>query len=176
MIKKQYTAGLSITEKCNLKCGHCYIGQKSVWKKKRYLPKEMTLDKILKLIPKLKQANVKRINFGGGESTLHKNFIDIVKKLYEEDMKISLTTNGTTYSIYQNYLHLFNDIGVSIDFPDERHSTFRGNSKVFHKGVKTLEELSKKGIKTELVTCLMKNNYRDLPKIHQLACDIGVDM
>ena len=127
------TAGLSLTERCNLKCKHCYIGEKDLWFKKGYKPKEITVEQIEKLIPKLHQANVKRINFGGGETPLHKDFILIAEKLNSAGFDIGLTTNGTTFAIYQNYLHLFNDIGVSIDFPDERHSTWRGRKNVFEK-------------------------------------------
>ncbi len=170
------TAGLSLTEKCNLKCKHCYIGEKDLWFEKGYKPKEITIEQIEKLIPKLHQVNVKRINFGGGEVPLHKDFILIAKKLNNAGFDIGLTTNGTTFEIYRDYLHLFNDIGVSIDFPDERHSKWRGRKNVFKRAVKTLEKLVESNIRTEMNTCIMNVNYETLPQLYKLAKDIGVDM
>lgn len=176
MKHKEYTAGLSITERCNLRCRHCYIGQKSIWKEQDYSVKEISLEQIKEITPSLQEANVKRINLGGGETTLHKDFIQIITELHTAGMKVGLTTNGTTFSIYKNHLSLFNDIGVSIDFPDERHSEFRMNKKVFSRDVDTLYSLVNAGVKTELVTCIMSINYKELPKIYALAREIGVDM
>lgn len=172
----EITAGLSLTERCNLKCKHCYIGQKELWKAMDYSLKEIPKEQITQLIPKLKRANVKRINLGGGETPLHPDFIDILQQLHDAEMKISLTTNGSTFHRYKNQLDLFNDIGVSIDFPDERHSQFRGHKKAFSRAINTLHELVNAGMKTELVTCIMSINQGCLPEIYELAKDIGVDM
>jgi len=176
MKQQEFTAGLSITERCNLKCGHCYIGQKDLWKDLDYNVKEISLQQIKKMVPKLVEANVKRINLGGGETPLHRDFIDIVEELHKAGMIVSLTTNGSTFPVYRNHLHLFNDIGVSIDFPDERHSEFRGNKKVFDRAIGTLQKLVESGVRTELVTCIMSINYQELPAIFEIAQDIGVDM
>jgi radical SAM protein with 4Fe4S-binding SPASM domain len=172
----EFTAGLSLTEQCNMKCSHCYIGQKKLWKEMGYKIKEMSLEQVRNIIPTLRGANVTRINLGGGETTLHKEFISIVEELYRAEMKISLTTNGTTFPIYRNHLHLFNDIGVSIDFPDERHSKFRENENAFSRAVDTLHKLVDEEIRTELVTCIMGVNCHELPKIYELAKSIGVNM
>lgn len=175
-MKREYTVGISLTEKCNLKCNQCYIGRKKLWTEKGYSAKEITLKQIESLIPKLKKANVHRINFGGGEAPLHRDFIKISELLYNAGMKISLTTNGTTFNVYKNYLDLFNDIGVSIDFPDERHSELRGVKGIFSKAVNTLNNLVGSGVKTELVSCIMSINYNELPKLYELCNNIGVDM
>ena len=172
----EMTAGLSLTERCNLRCKHCYIGKKDLWREQNYKPKEISFKQIKKIIPELKKANVKRINLGGGETPLHKDFIPIVQELYNAGLKISLTTNGTTYNIYKNYLHLFNDIGISIDFPDKRHCELRGREGVFEKAIETLRNLVGKGVKTELVTCIMSLNCKELPQIYNLAKNLGVDM
>ena len=172
---QEYTAGISLTEMCDMKCKHCYIGRKNFWKKNHYKPKSISLDKFNQLLPQLKEANVTRINFGGGESTLHPNFIEICQKLYDSGIKTSLVTNGSKTSLIMPYLHLFNDIGVSIDFPDERHSENRGSPKSFQNAVSCLKEISGK-VKTEMVTCIMNTNYQDLPKLYALAQECNVDM
>lgn len=175
----EYTAGISITENCNLCCKHCYIGRKNMWRENHYVAKSLSLEQFELLLPKLREANVTRVNFGGGESTLHKDFITIVKRLHENNIKCSLVTNGLDFSmkIIRPYLHLFNDIGISIDFPDDRHSNNRGMSNVFATAVKNLKELASSGlVKTEIVTCIMNTNYKDLPALYSLAKECGVDM
>lgn len=172
----KFTAGLSLTEKCNLKCKHCYIGQKDFWVENGYNPKELSIEDIDKIIPQLQELNVGRINFGGGEVPLHRDFIPITKKLHDAGFEICLTTNGTTFGKYKDHLHLFNDIGVSIDFPDSRHNEIRGREGVFTIAIDTLEKLVKAGVKTEMNTCIMNLNYHVLPEIYKLAHNVGVDM
>ncbi|HIH12806.1 TPA: radical SAM protein [Candidatus Woesearchaeota archaeon] len=177
MIVKEYTAGISLTEACNMACQHCYIGRKSFWKKNNYQIKSISLDKFKQLLPQLVEANVTRVNFGGGESPLHPNFIEIAKKLYDAGIKTSLVTNGSTIKIIKPFLHLFNDIGVSIDFPDERHSDNRRQSKAFFWATTALNEIVDSGkTKTEMVTCIMNTNYNILPELYTLAQSLGVDM
>lgn len=77
---------------------------------------------------------------------------------------------------FSSNLHLFNDIGVSIDFPNDLHSEFRGRKKSFAMAKDTLGELVSRGVKTELVTCIMAPNVHFLPEIYNLAESLGVDM
>jgi radical SAM protein with 4Fe4S-binding SPASM domain len=173
----EWTAGLSLTERCNEKCEHCYIGRKNIWNEVGYIPKDLTREQVRKLILQFQEVNVTRINFGGGEAPLHPHFIEVVSELVKTGIKVSLTTNGSTFPIIRRHLHLFNDIGVSLDLPTpEEHGKFRGNLKAFQWACHAVEELVKAGIRNELVTCIMSNNYDRLPEIYGLAQHLGVDM
>lgn len=165
-------AGWSLTSRCNLKCIHCYNASGK--------PKEeeLTLNEALMVADKLKENGVKAVNFGGGECCLRKDFIGIFKYLNKLDIKISYTTNGTTFNIIEPFLHLFHDIGVSIDFGEkEKHDWFRGVPGTFEKAINTIKKLVEKGVNTEIVTCLTKLNCseKELKKIHSLAKTLNVD-
>ncbi|MBR9704475.1 radical SAM protein [Candidatus Pacearchaeota archaeon] len=165
-------AGWSLTKACNLKCVHCYSasGKRN--------PDELTLEQSKKVVDKLKQAGVVAVNFGGGECALRPDFIELCEYINEKGIKISYTTNGTTFDRIKNHLDLFHDIGVSIDFSNEtKHDSFRGRKGTFKDAVKTLEILVKKGIDNEIVTCLTKLNCSEteLKKLYDLSVNLGVD-
>lgn len=165
-------AGWSFTSMCNLKCRHCYNA--SGTRKND----ELTLEQAKQVAGKLKKAGVEAVNFGGGECCLRKDFIPLCKYLNRLGIKISYTTNGTTFGIIEPYLRLFHDIGVSIDFADaKRHDEFRGEKGTFNKAVKTIKELVKAGVDTEIVTCITKLNcqIQELEKIWKLANSLNVN-
>lgn len=165
-------AGWSFTGMCNLKCRHCYNAS---GKRKN---DEITLEQAKIVADKLKKAGVEAVNFGGGECCLRKDFIPLCKYLNKMGIKISYTTNGTTFGIIKPHLNLFHDIGVSIDFADAKmHDEFRGTEGTYNKAVKTIKELVKAGADTEIVTCLTKQNCSigELEKIWGLANSLNVN-
>ncbi|HSQ97295.1 MAG TPA: radical SAM protein [Rickettsiales bacterium] len=66
-------AYIYITENCQLKCKHCYLGQRLV------KPQIMSKNKVFNILKLLKKLGVKKLSIFGGEPTLHKDFIEIVK-------------------------------------------------------------------------------------------------
>ena len=165
-------AGWSFTNTCNLRCKHCYNAS---GKRKN---NELTLEESTRIADKLKEAGVVAVNFGGGECALRTDFIELCKYLNKLEIKISYTTNGTTYNLIKNYLHLFHDIGVSIDFADKkRHDEFRGIKGTFGKAVLTIRDLVRNGVNTEIVTCITKMNCseEELRKIYDLAKSLNVN-
>lgn len=162
MTPRMLVAGWSLTNMCNLRCMHCYnaSGMRS--------KDELSTKEALVVVDKLKKARVVAINFGGGECCLRPDFIEICKYIKTKGMKISYTTNGTTFEHIQNHLELFDDIGVSIDFGDaEKHDWFRGGKATFDKAVSTIKKLVSHDIDTEIVTCLTKLNC-SIPELQKL--------
>jgi len=165
-------AGWSLTKACNLNCIHCYnaSGKRN--------PNELILAECELVVDKLKNAGTIAINFGGGECALHPDFIPLCQYIKNKDIKISYTTNGTTYSRIKDHLDLFHDIGVSVDFADgKKHDWFRGKIKTFKSAVSTLEHLVKNNVENEIVTCLTKLNCseKELKKLYELGKDLNVD-
>lgn len=165
-------AGWSFTKKCNLKCIHCYnsSGEKR--------PDELSLEESYRIADKLKKAGIVAVNFGGGECCLRKDFINLCKYLKKLGIKISYTSNGTTFKLIEPYLDLFHDVGISIDFGDaKKHDWFRGMPGTFDQAVSAVKKLVAKGIDNEIVTCLTKLNCseKELKKIYNLAKSLNVD-
>jgi radical SAM protein with 4Fe4S-binding SPASM domain len=165
-------AGWSFTNACNLRCIHCYnaSGKRS--------SDELSLEESLRVADRLKKGGVVAVNFGGGECCLRNDFIELCKYLKKLGIKISYTTNGTTFNLIEYHLGLFHDIGVSIDFGDaKKHDWFRGVPGTFDKAVSTIKKLVENGVDTEIVTCLTRLNCseKELRKIYNLAKSLGVN-
>ena len=86
--KPNIKALLQITERCNLKCKHCFVSS---------LPEgnDLSFEKIRDIIlPKLKNANVTRVTLTGGEPMVHRNIMDIMKLFSDSNIHITLCTNA----------------------------------------------------------------------------------
>lgn len=81
---------ISVTDRCNFKCGYCY-------KDNKMLPKEeiLSLEEIARVAEIAVEMGFKSIKLTGGEPLLRKNIEDLVSKLSRLDLDdLSLTTNG----------------------------------------------------------------------------------
>jgi len=104
----------SLTNRCNLRCFWCtekYFRQK--------YPDEIDGKVAMKAISEMAELGTKSITFeGGGEPTIHPDFIDIIKYTTDNGIEAGVITNGTM--LYK----LYNDLGdltyvrVSLDAYD----------------------------------------------------------
>ena len=101
---------LSLTDVCNFRCQYClpmgYSGEKS--SREDFL----TLSEIQHLMAGFSELGVRKIRLTGGEPTLRRDFIDIVKLVssVETIEKIALTTNG--YALFKNATN-YRDAGLT---------------------------------------------------------------
>ena len=152
--------GLGVTSLCNLNCRHCYS---------RHLVRHsLSLNdakEILKRFP-----DVKKINFGTGESILNRDFVKIVSFFYSQGIKLGLTSNGTTIKLLsRNDLRMFSDIDVSIDFPNHiLHDDWRKSKGLYKVALDALGRSVELGINTSIAVALMSVNYNYLPEFKGL--------
>ena len=135
------TICIRLTNKCNLNCLHCWAFSN----KKRLL----FLDpfKLLFFIKELKYLGLKHVSLSGGEPTLYPYIEFIIDKLLEENLSITLTTNGVIELNYYNKLfkstyqfleksHFI--IRISIDGWRKLHETIRGKE-TYQKTIDTVK-------------------------------------
>ena len=79
-----------LTDKCNMKCAHCFI-----IKEKPKQTIEMSLNEYKKFFKSLK-GKTSQILFTGGEPTLRKDFYEILESSYQDGKvsTVSIFTNG----------------------------------------------------------------------------------
>lgn len=111
------TAGIGLTNKCNLNCSHCYsrkMTERNIGVK--------DAEKILSVFP-----NLESVNFGTGESILNDQFESIVNLFYKQGIKLAITSNGLSINkMSESVLTKFEDVDISIDFPSaEKHDEWR---------------------------------------------------
>lgn len=153
--------GLGATSLCNLNCRHCYS---------RHLVRHsMSLNNAKEILKKF--PNVRKINFGTGESFLNKDFVKIARFFYSQGIKLGLTSNGTTIKfLSQDDLRMFSDIDISIDFPNRiLHDDWRRSKGLYETALGALKRSLESEINTSIAVALMNINYKYLPEFRKLV-------
>ena len=103
--ESKYSSRLKIDTgfRCNAKCKYCYYISKV---NEEFIPKE----EIIAQINKAKELNFKSIEFSGGESTIHPDFLDCVNYAKSLGLIVSVITNG-----YLTHNELYNILNMGID-------------------------------------------------------------
>ena len=113
---------LHLTDRCNLRCIHCYVGEGTE------RGPDPDADKIHALIDELADIGGRSITLSGGEPLLHRDWPDIVGHAGER-LKVTLNTNGTlvTEPVARQLAQVRPYVQVSLDGPDpETHDAVRG--------------------------------------------------
>jgi len=116
----------------------------------------------------------------GGEPLLRKDLEDIIRaiRIPGHDPFIVVTTNGVllTKDRYHRLLEAgVDEFSLSLDYPDERHDDFRKVAGLFQRIRALVESVGQSGDKRITLACVVQSdNFRDLPKMAELARTWGV--
>lgn len=135
-----------LTNSCNLKCPHCYMYAGM------HLENELTTDEIKSMLSSYRGNGGKKVTLSGGEISLRKDLLDIVRHAYNCGLSVRLLTNGTlwTSQLIDSISPLINSVQISIDgFDEKSNSKVRGCGN-FDKSMTTLERFIDNGISTEI--------------------------
>lgn len=165
---------LQITERCNLRCAHCFVESGDIGG-------EMTLAAIQNtIIPQFKKNQVTKVTLTGGEPLVHPHAKEIIMALLENNVGVSICTNGTLVDLeWTRQLARFNNIhfNVSLDgFNASSHGRFRGNmpQSTFAKLLQTICALGKLKLLNGILTT--PNKYASIDEymeLCQFAKDVG---
>lgn len=151
---------LYITNRCNLRCAHCYAsaGDK--------LPSELTTEELLDAIEQYSQiANNGEVTISGGEPTLHPDLDAILYSIASNDHRSVLFTNGTTSGGKLGWQKLAESVDVvqlSIDgFDETTNNSIRGRN-TFYKILESYSVFYPKKVQIRLSVCAMPQNVNSL--------------
>lgn len=103
---------LILTDRCNFKCAYCRGIKKD-------LQGDLKLDEAKHIVDLWSDANLENIRFSGGEPTIWKDLLELVKYTKEKKSikRIALSTNGSAdLSFYCKLLNAgVNDFSISLD-------------------------------------------------------------
>jgi len=168
-----------ITEKCNLKCKHCYFDPKFIQNELNLVQK---LDILKDYFDFLKDIKVRkedsRISITGGEPLISDHFWDILKMCYENRNKTryGLLTNGMFLdeeTIHRLLKLKVDYIQISLDGMEKINDSIRGKG-TFKKIKSALNKLSNAKIPTTLSMTITKLNIRDVENVIEFSEKIGV--
>lgn len=177
-LRPPYRALWEITWKCDLRCEHCLVNGGD--------PEAAELDTsaALDLADQLADLGVKAVSLTGGEPLLRRDWRAIAARVREKDMRLRFSANG----------HLLNErlvdelvaletesFSVSIDGVKATHDRLRhgpagaNGPSSFDRVLAAIDLLRPTPIVVGVRTTIMKQNLAQLPQIHALLKERGVD-
>lgn len=106
MFKSQtpHLVDIKLTDYCNFNCLWCYQGSTI---KGKHAP----LDKITQVIDSLSELEIFQIAFGGGETTQHPEFSNIIKYTSKKHIVPNFTTFSLEWTKREDFQDIYNTIG-----------------------------------------------------------------
>jgi Fe-coproporphyrin III synthase len=162
----------NITQRCNLKCIHCYAHAKD-----NSLERNLTFKEGKYLIDDLAEFGVPVILFSGGEPLVRKDLPELAAYAQKKGIRAVISTNGTliTRQIAQNLKDIgLSYVGISLDGMEAINDRFRGVQGAFVSAMKGIENCKNAGIRVGLRFTINKQNAHQIPDIFKLLEDMDI--
>jgi 12,18-didecarboxysiroheme deacetylase len=162
----------NITQRCNLKCIHCYAHAKD-----NSLERKLTFKEGKYLIDDLAEFGVPVILFSGGEPLVRKDLPELAAYAVKKGIRAVISTNGTliTRQIAQNLKDIgLSYVGISLDGMEAINDRFRGVQGAFVSALKGIENCKNAGIRVGLRFTINKQNAHQIPEIFKLLEDMDI--
>ena len=169
-----FMVSYSITQKCNLKCKHCYSDSVD-----QAAPDELSTDEAFRLIDDLSQWGIGLLIIDGGEPLCREDMLDVVKYASTRGMRTTIGSNGTL--IDETAAMKMVEAGVmavaiSVDGADaQTHDSFRGIAGAFEQTLKGVEACRNAKLPFQFNTVIRKETLSQLEDLLRLAVDYGAD-
>jgi len=159
------------TNKCNLKCGHCYRNSGTE------IQGELSTEEAKALIDQIAKANFKIMIFSGGEPLMREDIFELIKSADKAGLKPVLGTNGTLISkeIAQKLKDAgISTIGISLDSLDsQKHNLFRGDNEAFRNTIYAMKNCRDLGIRFQVHTTVMNWNKTEIINLTDFSVAMG---
>ncbi|NOQ24212.1 MAG: radical SAM protein [Bacteroidales bacterium] len=168
-----------ITNKCNLRCSHCYDSQCNL--------NELSHDECLKVIDEIAEfsevlntlykTNI-AINFTGGEPLLRDDLFELIEYANNKGYYSKILTNGTLLNddiIFSLEKLKVKFIQISLDEIGEKHDLFRGQKGAFEKTISNIKKLTERNFKVNISCTISKYNIDKIDDLISLAIKLNVN-
>jgi radical SAM protein with 4Fe4S-binding SPASM domain len=148
-----------ITDRCNLHCRHCYIGDG--------LHQDLPLEKIFKVLKEFEEIQGLRLLLSGGEPLLHPHFWEINEILREYPFRSILLSNGTLITKEAAEKLRVHEVQLSLDGMKEGHESIRGEG-TFEKTLQAIDHLQEANIRVSAATMIHGKNLKEFDRLASL--------
>ncbi|MCX7748143.1 MAG: radical SAM protein [Clostridia bacterium] len=172
-----------ITERCNLRCSHCY--------QENYSSNELSYSSLIHILEQYKEFLLRyksetpnallkaHVTVTGGEPFIRSDFFDLLEVFHKNRnlFSFAILTNGTFIDPYAaKHLKKLNPsfIQVSIEGTKATHDQIRGKGS-YEKTLSALRHLVKENITTYISFTAHKKNYMEFPDVCRLGRKLKVD-
>lgn len=156
---------IRLNRMCNLHCSFCLANNES---------EGLTTEQILCAIKYLKLSGVRKARLAGGEPTLRRDFIDIIKFCHELDMNTIIYSNLTDIDDVFDKL-----VQYPVSFTTSIHGNQQFHDKITQPGsyqstFRNIKKLIACNKEVSLHTVLMNGNYKYTEYIIDRAIETGI--
>jgi radical SAM protein with 4Fe4S-binding SPASM domain len=165
---------LYITEACQLRCEHCYMGERL----ERAL--KMPYEAVMKTLITWRQMGGSKLTILGGEPTLHPDYIPIIRHAKTIGYEHVITTSNGLGPAAKKFAQMqpddFSYVQISLDGGSPAsHDQVRGAG-TFDQALKTVAELCRRGFDTRIICTVNKANLGDCLNLLDIADELGVSL
>lgn len=170
--KQFFNIFLYVTERCQLRCKHCYMGERL----ERGLM--MDTDKAVEIMSACRKIGAEYVTILGGEPTLHPGLGSIIEQAADLGFsQITIDTNGILakrlLAIPAGILHY---VSISVDgASSETHDLVRGPG-TFKKTLKGIRLLVENGYPVRVNYTVCRTNFHEASAMLELADNLGVKL
>ena len=156
---------LQITNKCNLRCKHCYIGDREF--------SELSVHQIKNILTEFEEMQGLRVLITGGEPLVHSKFFGINEMLPDFFVRKVLFSNGLLLN--KRTLRQLNadEIQISIDGLEAAHDSLRGRG-TYKAALKAAGLAIDSGFEVSIATMVHRKNLDDFDEMDRLFKRMGV--
>ncbi len=172
------TGSMELTERCNLKCAHCYINLPA--NDQRARRKELTYEQWCGILDQIAEEGCLWLLLTGGEPLLRSDFLDIYAYAKRKGFIITLFTNGTMLTPeIADYLQEWPPLLVEITLygiTPETHERVTGVPGSYERCMEGIQLLRERDIPFRLKTTVMTLNVHELTAVLRYASDLGIGL
>lgn len=156
---------LRITDRCNLRCKHCYIGEgKDV---------ELPLRSVEKVMREFEALQGLRLLITGGEPLLYRDFDSLNSMLPDFEFRKVLLTNGLPLNSKILEKLRVDEIQISVDGLEDAHDFIRGGG-VFKRAMKAIERSLDAGFDVSVSTMIHHGNLKDFDDMERIFREMNI--
>lgn len=158
-----------ITNRCNLRCGHCGSNCTSAGQ-------PLTVEDIEKTLITIHEDKP-AVCLTGGEPMMNPQVFDIADCVHSMGFSWGMTTNATLIDdVVAERLKLagMSTVSVSVDGMEQSHDTLRNQSGAWKKALNGLRSLQNAGFEPQVTTVLHQGNFGELDQLYELLCSMEI--
>ena len=168
-----------MTHRCNQRCLHCFNPGAALRRsgERDRGDRELTTEEAFSMIDDMVAIGVFRLSLSGGEATLRKDFLDILRYARLRGLCVDISTNALEWDddfIGRIAVLWPHQVGVSVYSADPAlHDMTTGIKGSFHHSVSVLRRLNERGIKTNMKSVQMRHTIQGYDLTRQLGASLG---
>ncbi len=164
-------ASWNVTNKCNLKCEHCYRDAGEEFEE------ELTTEEGMALLDEIAKAGFKLMVFSGGEPFMRDDILDLTRHAASLGMRPVYGTNGT-FLTKEMALKVMEaggaSVAISLHMTDPKElDEFMGMPGTYDAAIEAMRVCKEVGLRFQVNTTVFERNADQILEVCELAYELG---